>query len=161
MLVVAGLPGTWMMLIVAVVAELVDEAWLGPDATTFGWGWIVACAALALLGEGVELLGGMVGAKSAGSSRRGIVGAFAGGLVGALIGTFVLPVPLLGTLLGALIGTFLGALVGETTGEQARSHREALGPALAATVGRVFGTLAKTLVSLVVWITLSVAAFWP
>lgn len=150
-----GLPGTWVLVAVAVGVELLDTVWAGPGVVSFGWGWLAGATALALVGEGLELLSGLAGARLGGATRRGLVGALVGGLVGAVAGTGLLPV--VGTLVGGAVGTFGGALLAETTGEQARTRREALVPALAATLARVLGGVAKTGVALGVLVVLLVA----
>jgi uncharacterized protein YqgC (DUF456 family) len=168
--IVVGLPGTWMMLGLAVVVELMDPRWLpGPDTTTFGWALLAGCIALALVAEALELVSGMLGTKAGGGTSRGMWGSIAGGLVGATAGTFIVPV--LGTLGGALLGTFLGALWGEMTAAKAldvsgpddtgQRAKEALRPAVAATVSRALGTVAKMGIGATVWVVLAVAAFMP
>jgi uncharacterized protein len=171
--IVGGLPGTWMLLAVAVLIELFDAHWLpvGANPSTFGWGILLGATALAALGEGLEVLSGMLGVKAGGGTKRGMWGSILGGLAGALGGTLILPIPVLGTIVGALLGTFLGALWGEMTSKEAplsadgselpqkRSARDAMKPALAATVSRALGTVAKTGIGATVWIVLSVAAF--
>lgn len=157
-LVVVGLPGTWILVALAVAVELADTWWLPSEPpVTFGW-WVIAiCVGLAAVGEGLEFLSGLIGTKGGGGTRRGMVGALLGGLGGALVGSVFLPV--VGTLVGALAGTFAGALAGETTGENARSTKDALQPAIMATIARVLGTVAKVGIALVVLVVLSVAAF--
>ena len=166
--ILVGLPGTWMMLALAIIVELVDPRWLpGPDATTFGWPLLAVCIALAVVGEGLEFASGMLGTKAGGGTRRGMWGSIAGGLVGATAGTFIIPV--VGTLGGALVGTFVGALAGEMSaareldGSQAAGDRakDALRPAVAATVSRALGTVAKMGIGATVWVVLAVAAFIP
>jgi uncharacterized protein YqgC (DUF456 family) len=154
-----------MMLALAIVVELVDGRWLGPGTSTFGWGLLAACVVLAAIGEGLELVSGLLGTKAGGGTRRGMWGSVAGGLVGATAGTFVVPV--VGTLGGALGGTFLGALWGEMSaakaldadGEQGQRARDALRPAIAATVSRALGTVAKLGIGGAIWVALAVAAF--
>ncbi len=115
-LVAVGLPGTWILLALALVVELSDRAYAqSPEPQTFGWWLLIACLALALFGELLEFLAGAAGTKVGGGSRRGMVGAIVGGILGAILLTPVIPVPLVGTLVGALIGTFCGALVAERT----------------------------------------------
>ncbi|MCB9761789.1 MAG: DUF456 domain-containing protein [Alphaproteobacteria bacterium] len=159
-LVLLGLPGTWMMLALAIVIELADGWWLdGATTTTFG-GWLIAgMVVVALIGEGLELASGAIGTKSGGGTRRGMIGSMAGGFLGGIVLTFMLPIPILGTLIGVLVGTFVGAYVGETSGEQAKAGDEAIKPAISATIARVVGNVAKTGVAMVVWAALTVAAF--
>jgi len=164
-LVVFGLPGTWVMLGLAVLVEVFGGYYLA-EASTFG-GWVLGgCTLLALTGEGLELLTGAAGTKLGGGTRRGMIGAMLGGFLGAIVFTPLIPIPVLGTLVGALVGTFCGALAAERTridrpeGEQADLKVE-LKAATGATIGRLLGTTAKAAIAVTLWIGLSVAAFWP
>jgi len=161
--VLLGLPGTWLLLTLAVIVELADGYLLGGAPSTFGaYGWWIIGGGfgMAILGELLDLAAGALGAKKGGASRRGVVGAFVGGLGGALVGTFFLPIPLIGTLIGALLGTFAGALLGEMNDpENKKTADEAFKPAAAATLGRVLGTVGKAGIAGVVWLVLTAAAF--
>jgi uncharacterized protein YqgC (DUF456 family) len=160
--VIAGLPGTWILLALAFALELLDVYWLQTrPAVTFGW-WVLGIGLLmAAIGEAIELASSVFGSKAGGASKRGMFGAIAGGILGGLAGTVFLPIPIVGTLVGALLGTFAGAMWGEMTGPERRKQaRDAIRPALAATVARALGTVAKAGVGAVVWILLCVAAFW-
>ncbi|HRP62087.1 MAG TPA: DUF456 domain-containing protein, partial [Phycisphaerales bacterium] len=159
---VLSLPGTWIMLAVAIVIELADGWYRSGDSPiTFGWWVLGISAALAALGELFEFLAGAAGAKGGGGTRRGMIGAIVGGVLGAIIFTFAVPILFVGTLLGALVGTFVGAMVGEISAEQPRSLRGSLKPATGATIGRALGTAGKIGAAVVMWVLLSVAAFVP
>ena len=158
-LVVAGIPGGWILVGLAALMELSDGLWAGPGVVSFGWGWIGLSVAVLGLGEALEFASGVLGAKAGGARRRGMAGAVVGGFVGAIAGTFLLPVPVLGTVVGAFGGTFLGALSAEVSGADGRPAKEALLPALAATAARAVGLAAKIGLTLGVWIGLSIAAF--
>ena len=157
--VLLGLPGTWMLILFAVIIEFCDRWYLpAGDTQTFNWWLLLGCLALAGVGEVLEFFAGVLGAKKGGSSKRGMVGALIGGLAGAIVGVGI-PIPIIGSLIGAMIGTFLGALLGEMSHE-GKEFGETLKPATGATVGRVLGTLAKMPIALMVWVMLSVAVFW-
>lgn len=160
LLVVIGLPGTWLLLGIAFGIELADGSLTGGDGAvvTFGWGLLALGAGLALLGEGIEALAGAAGTKFGGGTKRGMVGAFLGGIAGAILLTPVLPIPVLGTLAGAMIGAFLGAFVGEATGPEAASRERNLRAALGAAIGKLGGTIAKLAIGCVVWLLLVRAA---
>jgi len=160
-LVVIGLPGTWVLIGLAVGVELLDHYYLeGVDPVTFGWGTIGACAGIALVGEAIEALAGAAGTKAGGGSRRGMVGAIVGGLVGAIVFTPLIPIPIVGTLIGALLGTFAGAVIAERTGDEGRDTQAALRAAGGATVGRLLGTVTKAVIATTLWVVLCVGAFW-
>lgn len=163
--IILSLPGAWIMLGIALVIELIDQWWRTPDVDgrtqTFEWWLLGVCLALAIIGELLELAAGAAGAKSGGAGRRGMIGALIGGVAGALLLTPLIPIPIVGTLIGAIIGTFAGAVIGEVTGATPKTVKGSMKPALGATIGRVFGTVGKMAVAIVIWLTLSVAAFWP
>ena len=161
-LVLLGLPGTWLMLILAVGVELIDTMWIGSeDKETFGWIWIGVCAVLAVLGEVLEAIAGAVGTRKGGGTKRGMIGAIIGGIVGAIALTPFIPIPILGTLIGALIGTFVGALIGEMTGRNQVGGGTMAKAAIGATIGRLLGTMGKFLIGVVIFAVLVVTAFWP
>ncbi len=156
LLVIAQLPGSWVMIVLATLIHLADDAWFLPAETdpSRGWWAIGIAVAVALLGELIEFGAGAMGAKVGGGSKRSAWGAIIGGLVGAIALTPIIPIPILWTLVGALVGCFLGALLGEMTGKDPKSAEESLKPAFGATLGRVLGTCCKVLVAVVVWAVL-------
>lgn len=159
LLVIAGLPGTWVLIGAAIAIDCLDWLWLPEGAPfTFHPVTIMAAILVGLVGEALEFALSAIGAKRFGASRRGMVGSVIGGVAGAIAGTFLLPLPPLGTLLGAALGTGAGAFIGEMSGGE-RTLRESARPAMGAVIGRVLGTLAKLPVALVVWIVLAIAAF--
>lgn len=161
-LVVIGLPGTWILIALAVIVELIDRHYLdGADPETYGWWTIGACAALALVGEVIEAVAGAAGTKAGGGSRRGMVGAMIGGIVGAIVFTPLIPIPVVGTLIGALVGTFAGAVIAERSREEPPDAPSTLKAAGGATVGRLLGTVGKAMIAVTVWVVLSIGAFWP
>lgn len=165
-LVVAGLPGGWVMLGLAGVIEFADSLYLQAENTqTFDWWILITCGVMLLIGEVIEFLAGLVGAKKGGASRRGMIGSLIGGLLGVFLfaGLFSV-IPFVGTIvgafLGALMGTFLGAYIGEISGEDA-TLKGAMKPAFGATVGRVIGTVSKVGIAIAIWLTLTVSAAVP
>lgn len=143
-----GLPGHWVLLLLALGVELGDEHWLpaGQD-TTFGWGLLAVLLVLGLLGEAIELGAASFGAKKGGGSRRGAWGGLLGGLAGGVLG-MAIPIPILGSLIGAFVGTFAGTLIAESTGKDPKLTRDSLKPALWATLARAMGTAAKLAITL-------------
>lgn len=165
-LVVLQLPGGWVLYGVAIVIELIDTWYLpGENPWTFSPWVLIAGLALLGLGELLEFLGSLVGARRGGASKAGSWGALMGGVVGA----FALAAPMsiipgvgtvFGALLGAIVGSFLGALLGEL-GVARNTMRGSMKPALWAAIGRVLGTTGKVAVTVALWVVLSVAAFAP
>jgi uncharacterized protein YqgC (DUF456 family) len=165
-LVVVQLPGAWILLGIAGLIEWLDRHYLPEgDQQTFGWWVLGTCLALLTIGEIVEFVAGAAGAKKGGSSRRGMWGALIGGILGAFVFMPLFSiVPLVGTLfgalLGAVLGTFVGAIIGEMTGKEA-TIKGSMKPAIGASIGRIIGTTGKVGITIAVWLTLSIAAFWP
>ena len=106
MIIPLGLPGTWLILGVAVgYAALTQES--------IGWVNIVIIGVFAIIGEILEfMLAGRYARKYGGSKRAGW-GAIVGGMVGAFAG---IPIPIIGSMVGAFIGAFAGALLFELAG---------------------------------------------
>ncbi len=103
-----GLGGTFVMVGAAAVYGLLT----GFDQITLKL--VAVLLGLALVGEGIESLLGVVMARRYGASKWGMWGAFLGGIAGALLGA---PVPVIGNVVGALVGVFLGAFVLEWIGQ--------------------------------------------
>jgi uncharacterized protein len=147
-----GLPGLWLMIALAIAAEL--AAWLH-----FGWTLLVVCLAIAVVAEIAESAAGAAGAKAGGATRRGMVGAFLGGIVGAIFFTPLIPIPIVGTIAGGLLGSFAGAWIGEASAERQRNPEEKLRAALGAAAGKLAGTFGKLAAGVVVWVLLVYGAF--
>ncbi len=156
-LMLLGLPGTWFMIGLAVAIDLVDGWWLpADDRPTFSIEVLAVAVVLAGLGELVEFIASALGAKRAGASRSGIVGALLGSMAGAVAGTFLILIPLVGTVVGAMAGSYLGAMAGELA--VGRSVPSTVKPATGAAIGRLLGTLGKLPFSVAVWAILCAAA---
>ncbi len=159
LLVVAGLPGTWVLIAAAILIDCLDWMWLPPGAPlTFHPLTLIAAILVGLVGEALEFALAAAGAKRFGASRRGMIGAVIGGVAGALAGTALIWIPIVGTFIGALAGTAAGAIIGETS-DGKKTMREAAQPAIGAVIGRVLGTLAKLPVAVIVLAILAVAVF--
>src|SRR3954471_299175 len=93
LLIPLGLPGTWLILGVAVgYAALTHES--------IGWVSIVIIGVLAIVGEAREFMRAGRVARRFGGSRRGSWGAIIGGTVGAIMGVPI-PIPFVGSMIGA------------------------------------------------------------
>ena len=157
-LVMAQLPGAWIMLALAGLIEYCDRFYLpAGDQQTFGWWVLGTCVVLAMVGEALEFIGGAIAVKKTGGSRRGMIGALIGGVVGAILGTpFGL---IIGAMIGAALGAFVGAILGELTVKEA-TVKGSIKPATGAAIGRVLGTLSKMPFAIAIWLALSISAFW-
>ena len=155
-----ALPGNWLMVITtALVAWWQWDRGKPAGQQMFGIPVLVLVFLLAAAGEVVELLAGAAGARKAGGSRWGSLGALAGGFVGAIAGTFVIPIPVLGSVVGACGGAFLGAWGMEMLA--GRKARPAVRSGVGAGAGRFVGTSLKILLGALIWAVIAVAAFWP
>ncbi len=154
MLVLFGLPGNWLM----VLSTSLLAWWTWDQGVFSGW-TLIAIAVLAALGELIEFLGGLVGARRAGASWRASLAGILGAVIGALAGTILFPVPVVGTIVGACLGVGLAVWMVETSrGEHPDlSFRRAVG----AGMGEFVGILSKFVVGVVIWLTVAIAAFWP
>ena len=137
-----GLPGTWLMLGVALLYGPLSGA-SGIGALTLGGAFIMA-----VIGELVELKLSLRFTSRYGGSKRAGWGAIIGGIIGAIMG---LPIPLLGSIVGAFAGAFLGALVAELT--VGASGGDASRVAKGALIGRLAGTASKCAIGILM-------AFW-
>lgn len=156
--VVIGLPGTWILLLLAGAMQFTDGYWRSGDVHTFSWWTLGIATVLALLGEVLEFVAGVAGAKKGGASKRGMVGALIGGIVGAIVGAALIAG------IGALPGGFVGSALGAIVGELSHPHmtlEKSLKPATGAAAGRLAGTMMKLVLALILWVGLSVAAFVP
>lgn len=133
---VLGLPGSWFL-----VADALLLRWFaGPDWISTST--VIVLAAMALLGEGMELWTAAAGAKTGtrikGAVAASILGALAGGFLGApvLFGLGAIP----GMAAGAWLAVFVAAII---NGYEADRAFEA---AFGALVGRLKGTAAKLII---------------
>jgi len=152
-LVVFGLPGNWLIVISTCLF-----AWWRWDDGVFSIYTLIAILVLAVLGELVELLAGAGGAKRAGAGWRGSIGALIGAVTGAILGTFLLPIPFLGTLTGACVGAGLGAWGLELAG--GRQMQDSVRHGIGAGIGEFLGITTKFILGILIWLIVTVAAFW-
>lgn len=130
--VVPGIPGTSLILIAIIIWGVVQGSLSSVSVPL-----VVAIGVLAL-SVGIDFLASYWGAKRAGASIWGQIGAIVGLVVGIL---GLLPaLPFGGPLLGILLGPLLGAIVGEYL------YRRDLKLAFKAGVGIVVGSLVGNLI---------------
>ncbi|MDA3872483.1 MAG: DUF456 family protein [Kiritimatiellae bacterium] len=144
---VLGLAGNWVVLGASVMHLLVTDA---ESRIGYGFGIPLTLLILALLGELLEFLAGLLGAGKAGGSRRAMVLSMLGGIVGSLFGFSIGNVffPVIGGIVGIFVVAGLGALAGAMLGEtwKGRGFEESMRVGRGAFTGRILGTLGKTLV---------------
>lgn len=147
-----ALPGNWLIVISAWAFEL----WR-PEAI-FSTPTLVFITILALLGEIIEFIGGMGGAKKAGAGLRGTLGALFGAITGAILGTVLLPIPIVGTFAGACIGAGIGTWSMELTREDVHPGRAAK-MGVGAGIGVLIGTGTKIVIGAFICVIIAFAAF--
>lgn len=142
-----GLFGNWVILGTAVAA------WLCTGFHHFGVWSLLSLAALAALGEVLEMIAAGYGAKKFGGGKGAMIASLVGCIVGAIVGTPWFPI--VGTLIGACVGAFAGAalyellIVKKTAGA---SIQTGVGAAL----GRIGGVIAKLVIGLAMLAVLAV-----
>lgn len=153
--VVPGLPGSSLILAAIAIWGFVR----GFD--TIGWALAVTVGVL-LLSVGVDFLAAYLGAKRAGASKWGQIGA----IVGLFLGFFgLLPAFLIGgPLLGIFIGPMLGAFVGEFSFRRNLPFEERAKVSFKASVGIVVGSLIGNLIQgllAIAAVVVFVVTTWP
>lgn len=147
------LPGNWMIVLTTGLL-----AWWQRDAGVIS-GWTVGVmAAVALVGEVIEFLSGISGAKKAGAGWKASLAAIVGALVGAVVGTVLVPIPFVGTLLGGCIGAGLATWSVERAG--GKQKQDSVKSGLGAGVGVFIGTAAKIAIGAILWLTAAAAVFF-
>ncbi len=102
---VVGVPGNWILVGAAFIVGLVT----GFSKMTFVY--FLICLGLAILGEVIESLLGIVIVAKRGGSKLGVIGSVIGGLAGVILGSGLIPP--FGSVIFGFIGAFLGAVFGE------------------------------------------------
>jgi hypothetical protein len=153
-LVLFGLPGNWLI----VISTCLFAWWRWSDGP-FSIYTLVAIVVLAALGELAEFTAGLIGAKKCGASWPGSIAALFGAVTGAVLGTFLIAIPLFGTILGACLGAGLGVWGLELS--RGRKMEQSVRCAVGAGLGELFGITSKLLLGIIIWFTVTIAAFWP
>jgi len=142
-----GLPGTFIILGASVL-----YGWYG-GFSEITVRVIIILVVLALAGELIEFLLGILGSKKYESSNRAIVGSIIFGIIGAVMGApFFFGI---GAVIGAFAGAFAGAILMELS--QGKKMDEAIKSGWGAFLGRVAGTISKGAVGIAM-ITITVLA---
>lgn len=141
-----GLAGNWLILAASLAHFFLVDQELRP-AYQPGLLWMLL--GLALLGEGMEFLSGLMGAGKAGGSRRAMLLSMLGGMAGSMLGFGIgnAVVFLAGGIVGMVLFGGLGALAGAMLGElwKGSDTRKQVAVGKAAFTGRVLGTFAKSM----------------
>ncbi len=150
------LPGNWLMTGNLCVFLLASDFDRGP-----GWTIVIISAALATIGEILELILGSAKAAKKGASRRAVLLSLVFSVAGSVLGTFVVPIPIVGSAMGAVLGAAIGAFGGAWLGEAwigtvATKRNEISAAAMS---GRLLGMLAKVTVGVAIFVIQVVGLF--
>lgn len=143
-----GFPGTFFILLSAFV-----YAW-ATAYSTIHWstlGWLLA---LALVGEGLELIAAAATAGGgAKPSWRVVLSTLAGSIVGGIVGTpFLFGI---GALIGALLGAFVGAA--SAVASEGAGLNAVISTGFAAMQGRLLGFVLKSSIAAVMVVVIGIA----
>jgi hypothetical protein len=136
--VVPGIPGTSLILIAIVIWGVVQGSFSSVTVP------LIVTITVLLLSIGIDFLATYWGAKRAGASMWGQIGAIVGLVLGIL--GFLPALPFGGPLLGILIGPLLGAIVGEYLYQ--RNFKLALKAGVGIVVGSLIGNLIQGLLAI-------------
>jgi uncharacterized protein len=136
--VVPALPGSSLILIGIIIWGFVQKSFAAISIP------LIVTSIVLILSIGVDFLAGYIGAKKAGASKWGQIGAF----VGLIVGFFgLLPaLPFGGPLLGMLLGPLLGAIIGEYL--YCKNLQTAVKAGIGIVVGSLIGNLIQGLLAL-------------
>lgn len=152
LLTLVALPGTWIILLTALVLEL-----FWPDL--FSWYTLVAALLICILAEVAEFLSSAAGAAATKASKRAVWASIAGGLIGAILATIFLPfLPILATILGGAVGAGIAAALAENTLKpDLRRSLSLYSVGRGAALGRLSSTIVKSLFTILLAIVLFTA----
>jgi uncharacterized protein YqgC (DUF456 family) len=157
--VVPGIPGPSLILGAILVWTVVQ---VSQGMANVNWLPLIGIFLILILSAGVEFLATYWGARQAGASKWGQIGAF----VGLALGFFgLLPAWLFGgPLLGILIGPLLGAIIGEFIYRRELPVGERTKQSVKAGVGVVVGSLIGNLIEgllAIAAVIIFVVSTWP
>ncbi|MEM7726212.1 MAG: DUF456 family protein [Cyanobacteria bacterium P01_A01_bin.45] len=137
---VPAIPGASLILIAIIIWGFVKGSFAAISVP------VIVAGVVLVMSIGIDFLAGYFGAKKAGASKWGQIGA----MVGLMLGFFgLLPaLPFGGPLLGMLFGPLLGAIVGEFLYQ--RSLSKAIKAGIGITVGSLVGNLIQGILAIAV-----------
>ncbi len=148
--VVPAIPGASLILIAIIIWGFVKGSFAAISVP------LIVTAIVLLLSIGVDLLASYLGAKKAGASHWGQIGAIVGLIMGFL---GLLPaLPFGGPLLGMLLGPLLGAIIGEFL--YRRNLQLAVKAGIGIVVGSVVGNLIQGLLAIAAVVVFLITT-WP
>ncbi|MCA9062609.1 MAG: DUF456 domain-containing protein [Planctomycetaceae bacterium] len=150
------LPGNWIMVGSLCVFILFKSDPGGP-----GWITLLVVAAVAGLGELLELLAGSATASRQGASRRAMALSLLFSVVASIIGSIFVPPPVIGSAIGAIFGAALGAFAGAWVGEmwKGQDATRSTHVGTAAMTGRILGMVGKIALGIAIFV-IQFASLW-
>jgi uncharacterized protein YqgC (DUF456 family) len=145
-----GIPGNWILVGVALIIALVSKF------TAMTWTWLLVCLGLAVVGEIIESVLGVVVVARRGGGRWGIIGSVVGGFLGVILGAGIAPP--LGSLVFGFVGAFAGAVVGEWIKQRRMEPAVRIGSW--SFVGRVLAMSGKVVMGCGI-LAIIIARTWP
>jgi len=149
LIMIIGFPGNFVPAGVALLYFFLTDG-------VISLGRLILILVLAISGELVENLIGIIGAKSYGAGRKGMIGALVGSILGGILGSILLPV--IGTVIGVFAGAFLLTYGAEKVLE-GRSSEDAAKAGKGAVLGKATAVSYKYTAGLVILIVLYQALF--
>ena len=125
--VVPGIPGSSLILTAIILWGIITSSFAAIKIP------LIVTIVVLILSIAVELLASYLGAKKAGASKWGQIGAMVGLILGVL--GFLPTLPFGGPLLGILLGPLVGAIIAELI------YQKQLWPAVKAGIGIIVGSL--------------------
>ncbi len=142
---VLGLPGTWLMVVIAILLASITA---GESFVHVSWLGVIALVVLAGIGELIEFIAGSAGVGQQGGTKRSAWYALVGSMVGAVAGLFIslpIPVPVISQLISSVLFGAMGAAAGAVIGErrEGKDWDKTTRVGIGALIGRLLGTVGK------------------
>jgi uncharacterized protein YqgC (DUF456 family) len=102
---IMGLPGNTVIMLTGLAYGFYDHF------KTIDYAILVIVFGIFIIGEVIEFVAGLIGAKKEKASKRAMLAPFIGTIIGGIWGTATLPI--IGSLLGALLGVFVTTALAE------------------------------------------------
>jgi uncharacterized protein YqgC (DUF456 family) len=146
---IIGIPGNFAGVLAALAYLLFSDLPLG-------WGRVILFLVLALSGEAMDALMGLLGARKYGASKKGMMAAGLGGFAGAILGGMIIPV--IGSIIGVFLGIFILTFITEYRLEE-KEVSQAGKAGWGAVLGRLLALAYKYAVGLIILIMLAFLLF--
>jgi uncharacterized protein YqgC (DUF456 family) len=147
---IMGLPGNVIIMLTGLAYGYYDHF------VTMDYAILVIVFGIFIVGEMIEFVTGVIGAKKEKASKRAMIAPFIGTVIGAIWGTAI--VPIIGSLLGGLLGVFITTALAEYS--KTKDITRAKQVAKSVVKGQIFGMLIKAATAVSMVITLGYQLKW-